>query len=62
MCTKALIPTCSKTPSNSHTQRVAFCRHNVVVGGISSDLLREGNVGDSTLGGRGVTVVQVGVG
>ena len=42
--------------------RLAFCRHNVVVGDVLSDLLREGNVGHLSLGGCGVTVVQVGVG
>ena len=62
MYTKASILTCSKTPPNSHTQRVAQCRHNVVVGGVSSEPLGEGDGGLSILGGRGVTVVQVGVG
>ena len=41
---------------------VAFCRHNVVVGGVSSEPLREVDGRHPTLGGGGVPVDQVGVG
>ena len=60
--TKALIPTYSKPPPYPHTLRTAHCRHNVVVGGVSSELLREGNGGHSTQCGGGVPVDQVSVG
>ena len=46
-------------------QGVALCRHhrhNVVVGGVSSEPLREGNDDHSTRGGGGVLVDQVGIG
>ena len=42
--------------------RAAHCRHSVVVGGVSSEPLRERDGGHSTLGGGGVPVDQVGVG
>ena len=60
--TKASIPTYSKTPSYPHTHRISFCRHNVVVGGVSSELLGEGDGGLSTWDIGGVTIDQVGVG
>ena len=61
-CTKACIHTSSKSPPHPHTVGAAPCRHNVVVGGVSSYLLREGDGGLLTQGGGGVPVVQVGVG
>ena len=42
--------------------RAAHCRHNVVVGGVPSEPLRECDSSHSTLGGGGVPVDQVGVG
>ena len=54
--------TCLECPSYPHTLGAALCRHNVVVGGVSSEPLREGDGGHSTLGGGGVPVDQVGVG
>ena len=54
--------TCLKSPSYPHTLGVALCRYSVVVGGVSSESLREGDGGHSTLGGGGVPVDQVGVG
>ena len=41
---------------------VALCRHSVVVGGISSEPLREGDGGHSILCRGGVPIDQVGVG
>ena len=54
--------TCMECPSYPHTLGVALCRYNVVVGSVSSELMREGDDGRSTLGGGGVPVDQVGVG
>ena len=54
--------TCLESPSYPHTMRAAHCRHNVVVGGVPSEPLREGDGGLSTLGGSGVPIDQVGVG
>ena len=54
--------TCLEYPSYSLTMRAAHCRHNVVVGGVSSEPLRESDGCHSTLGGGGVPVDQVGVG
>ena len=62
LSTKVRKHTCLKSPPHLHTLEVALCRHNVVVGGISFYLLREGDGGHSTLCGRGVPVVQVSVG
>ena len=62
MYTKGSIPTCSKTPPNPHTQRVSFCRHNVVVGTVSYEPLRESDVSLSTWDIGGVPVDQVGIG
>ena len=42
--------------------RAAHYRHNVVVGGVPSEPLRESDGCHSTLGGGGVPVDQVGVG
>ena len=39
-----------------------LCRYNEVVSGVSLDLLRKGDDGHPILGGRIVTVHQVGVG
>ena len=61
-CTKVCIHTRLKSPPHPHTVGAAPCRHNVVVGGVSSELLREGDDGHLTQGGGGVPVVQVGVG
>ena len=61
-CTKVCIYTRSKSPPHPHTLGAAPCRHNVVVGGVSSYLLRQDDSGYLTLGGGGVPVVQVGVG
>ena len=61
-CTIVCLHTRSKSPPHPHTLGAAPCRHNVVVGDVSSEFLREGDDGRSTLGGRGVPVVQVGVG
>ena len=59
--TKASTPTWSKTPSYPHTQRVTLCRHNVVVGGVSSELLGEGDGALSTWDIGGVPIVGVGL-
>ena len=59
---KALVPTWLESPLHSHTTRVALCRYNVVVGGVSSEALRESDSGCLTLGGGGIPVEQVGVG
>ena len=59
--TKAHGPTYSKSPLHSYTQGAGLCRYNVVVGGVSSKLLREDDGGCSTQGGGGVPVDQVGV-
>ena len=53
--------TCLKSPSYPHTLGAALCRHNIVVGGVSSEPLREGDGGHSTLGGGGVPVDQIGM-
>ena len=58
----ALSNTCLELPLQPHTLRVALCRHNVVVDGIFSEPLREGDGRRSTLGGGSVPVDQVGVG
>ena len=42
--------------------RAAYYGHSVVVGGVCSERLREGDGCHSTLGGGGVPVDQVGVG
>jgi len=54
--------TCLESPLHPLTMRAAHCRHNVVVGGVSSEPLRECDGCHSTLGGGGVPVDQVGVG
>ena len=54
--------TCLEPPLHPHTLGAALCRHNVVVGGVSSESLRENDGGHSTLGGGSVPVDQVGVG
>ena len=59
--TKASTPTWSKSPSYPHTQRVTLCRHNVVVGSISSELLGEGDGALSTWDIGGVPIVGVGL-
>ena len=51
-----------KSPLNPHTRCSVLHRHDVVVGGVCSERLREGDGDHSTLGGGGVTVDQVGVG
>ena len=51
-----------ESPSYPHTLGAAHCRHNVVVGGVSSESLRECDGGHSTEGGGRVAVDQVGVG
>ena len=61
-CTKVCLHTRLKSPPHPHTVGAAPCRHNVVVGGVSSELLRESDGGPSTQGGGGVPVVQLGVG
>ena len=61
--TKAFIHTRWKLPLHLHTLRAVLCRHNVIVGGVSSEFLRENDDGQSTPGvGGGVPVDQVGVG
>ena len=60
--TKAYIHTRWKLPLHLHTLRAVLCRHNVIVGGVSSEFLRENDDGHSTQGGGGVPVVQVGIG
>ena len=45
-----------------HTLRATLCSRNVIVGGVSSDPLREINGGYLTHCQGGVPVVQVGVG
>ena len=57
-----IISTCLESPPFPHTMRAAHYRHNVVVGGVSSEPLRERDSSHSTLGGGGVPVDQVGVG
>ena len=54
--------TCLESPPHPHTLGAAHCRHNVVVCGVSSELLRDGNGCNSTQGGGSVPVDQVGVG
>ena len=54
--------TCSESPPFPHTLGAAHHRHNVVVGGVPSEPLREGDGCHSTQGGGGVPVDQVGVG
>ena len=54
--------TCLESPWYPHTLGAAHCRHNVVVGCISSESLRKCDGCHSTEGGGGVTVDQVGVG
>ena len=54
--------TCLESPSYPHTLGAAHYRHSVVVGGVSSEPLRERDSSHSTLGGGGVPVDQVGVG
>ena len=56
------ISTCLESPPFPHTLGAAHYRHSVVVGGVSSEPLRESDGGHSTLGGGGVPVDQVGVG
>ena len=56
------VHTCLKASSHLHTPGATPCRHNVVVGGVSSEFLREGDDGHLTQGGGSVPVVQVGVG
>ena len=56
------MPTCLKSPPHPHTVGVCHCRHNVVVGDICSETLRESDDDYSTQGGGDVPVVQVGVG
>ena len=56
------VPTSSKPPPYSHTLGAALCRHNVVVVDVSSELLREGDGCNSTQGGGGVPIDQVGIG
>ena len=51
-----------KSPLHHHTLGAAHCRHNVVVGGVCSELLREGDGCHLTQGGGSVPVDQVGVG
>ena len=51
-----------ETPSYPHTLGVALCRYGVVIGGVSSESMRESNGCHSTLGEGGVPVDQVGVG
>ena len=51
-----------KSPLNPHTLCSVLHRHDVVVGGVCSEHLREGDGGLSTKGGGGVPVDQVGVG
>ena len=60
--TKALAPTWLKPPLHPHTTGVALCRYSVVVGGVSSESLRECDSGCSTIGVGGVPVDQIGVG
>ena len=60
--TKALVPTWLESPPHSHTTGVALCRHNVVVSGVSSEPLREGDGGPLAQGVGGVPVDQVGIG
>ena len=60
--TKSYIHTCLKLPLHLHTLRAVLCRHNVIVGGVSSEFLRESDGGHSTLGGGGIPVDQVGEG
>ena len=51
-----------KPSTDPHTLGAAHCSDNVVVGSVSSELLREDNSSDFTQGERGVPVDQVGVG
>ena len=51
-----------ESPPFPHTLGAAQCRHNVVVGGVPSEPLRESDSSHSTLGGGGVPIDQVGVG
>ena len=60
-CAGTLKLTCSKPSTDPHTLGAAHCSDNVVVGSVSSELLREDNSSDSILGGGSVPVVQVGV-
>ena len=53
--------TCLESPPHPHTLGAAHCRHNVVVGGVPSEPLRESDGCQSTLGGSGVPIDQVGV-
>ena len=54
--------TCLESPPHPHTLGAAHCRHNVVVGGVPSEPLRESDGCQSTLGGSGVPIDEVGVG
>ena len=51
-----------KPPLNPHTLSSVLHRHNIVVSGVRSKPLREGNGGSSIWGGGGVSVEQVSVG
>ena len=50
-----------KLPLHPYTLGGALCRHSVVVGGVSSQPLREADGGSSIQGGGGIPVDQVGV-
>ena len=54
--------TCLESPSYPLTMRAAHYRHSVVVGGVPSEPLRESDGCQSTLGGSGVPIDEVGVG
>ena len=54
--------TCLETPPHSHTSGATLCRHNEVVRGSSSELLREDDCGCFILGKGGVSIDQVSVG
>ena len=59
---KGHLLTCSESPSHLHTLVSALCRHNVVVVGVSFQLLSEGGGGILIHCGQGVLISQVGVG
>ena len=57
--TKAHSPTCLESPVHSNTLGATLCRHNIVVGGVSSDPPRESDGGYFIQGGGGVPVGQI---
>ena len=54
-------PTCSESPTHSHTLGIILCRHNEVVGGVLLELLREGDDSYLVQCSGVVPVDQVGV-